>query len=105
MAYFPYRDDNGAVEGLEYGSSQDGSSLDLSDEVKLKHYIRHTFPAGNIWTPQRLEVNGRKGRRAVCVISEDNLHFRIFDLDSSREVDGGEDEDDIEEDDGSYMIT
>ena len=45
--------------------------------------VQHTFPAGPIWTPECIEINGRKGRRAVCVLAQDRLRYRVFDLDSS----------------------
>ncbi len=37
----------------------------------------------------KLEVNGRKGRRAVCILYEDRLHYGVFDLDSDA-MDGAE---------------
>ena len=113
LLYFPYRGDDEVTGELAYGSasfagdrasSNDSTVLDLSNEANLKQYICHSFPAGSIWTPQRLEVNGRKGRRAVCVIAEDSLHYRIFDLDSSREVDEAEGQE-IGENDSSDMNT
>ena len=58
------------------------SDLDLSNAKTMKHYVKHMFPEGPTWTPERLEVNGRKGRRAVCVVAEDRVHYRIFDIDT-----------------------
>jgi len=63
------------------------SHLDLTEADQLHQFTRHTFPAGNLWTPEKLEVNGRKGRRVVCVLAKDRLHYRVFDVDSG--VDGG----------------
>lgn len=79
---------NNSRQSFEPGFSVD----DLST-----HPIRHTFPKGLSWTPERLEVNGRKGRRVVCVVAQDKIHYRIFDLDtpqvSSSADDGGERDD------------
>jgi anaphase-promoting complex subunit 4 len=49
--------------------------------------------------PEKLEVNGRKGRRVVCVLGKDRLHYRVFDLDGGGDVgeDGGE-EDEVDVD-------
>ena len=70
------------------GDSENETILDLSSSALLDPYVHHTFEAGNpTWTPWRLEVNGRKGRRAVCVISQDRLRYILYDLDSSHEED------------------
>jgi anaphase-promoting complex subunit 4 len=47
---------------------QERHSFDLSDGAKA---------------PLELEVNGRKGRRAVCVL-EDDIKFTVYDLDSGQ---------------------
>ena len=57
-------------------------ALDLSNEESLSRYVCHTYPKGSQWTPERLEVNGRKGRRAVCVISRTKTYYSVLDLDS-----------------------
>lgn len=57
--------------------------LDLSDVNLLGTYTRHKFPREGTSTLERLEVNGRKGRRVVCVLDQDNVRYRVFDLDSS----------------------
>lgn len=44
---------------------------------------------------ERLEVNGRKGRRVVCCVAQDKMRYRIFDLDGGEE--GGEEEEEGEE--------
>ena len=59
-------------------------SVDLTDAKQLELYTWQQFPAGVSWTPQRLEVNGRKGRRVVCVVTEDGFHYRVYDLDASQ---------------------
>jgi len=32
-----------------------------------------------------VEANGRKGRRAACVLAQDLFHYRIYDLDGHPE--------------------
>lgn len=45
---------------------------------------RHVFDlSGGEKTPSELEVNGRRGRRAACVL-EDGIKFTVFDLDSGQ---------------------
>ena len=35
-----------------------------------------------------MDVNGKKNRRAICVVAQDRFNYRVYDLDSSQ---GGED--------------
>jgi anaphase-promoting complex subunit 4 len=54
-------------------------------------FSRHFFPASEVgFIPERLEVNGRKGRRVVCVLGRDRLHYKVFDLDGEEEGEEGE---------------
>ena len=55
---------------------------ELWSDEDLRPFVRHTFAKGLSETPLKLEVNGRKGRRVVCVVFDDKIHYRIFDLDS-----------------------
>jgi anaphase-promoting complex subunit 4 len=55
----------------------DGSSAGW----RTRHIFQHHGPAAE--RPARLEVNGRKGRRAVCVLDEQRTQYTIFDLDNS----------------------
>lgn len=79
-------------------------TLDLSDKEVLKSYVRHTFANNPSSVPSKLEVNGRKGRRALCVIAEDKIHYQVLDIDpveALNEVTMLEDEDmaDVNEED------
>lgn len=49
--------------------------------------------------PLRIEVNGRRGRRAVCVLYSDRQWYSVLDIDSVGDRDEEEEED--EEDMGS----
>ena len=62
--------------------------MDLSRTDTMKRYIQHTFHSGPSSAPESIEVNGRKGRRAICVVTEDRTHYRIFDLDPPKVENG-----------------
>lgn len=66
----------------------DHSSIDLSRPDVASAYMWQEFPDGVSWTPERMEVNGRKGRRVICVLAQDRFHYRVYDLDGSSS--GGE---------------
>ena len=74
-------------------------SISLSEDEVTSTYARHTFPADS-FKPARMEINGRKGRRVICVLSKDGLRYKIFDLgsgileESSDEQDKGDHDDD-----------
>lgn len=57
-------------------------NLDISDENLLSQQQQHRFPEGASWTPERIEINGRKSRRGICVVAKDRVTYRVFDLDS-----------------------
>lgn len=57
-------------------------NLDISDEKLLSQLQQHRFPEGAAWTPERIEINGRKSRRGICVVAKDRVTYRVFDLDS-----------------------
>ncbi|KAK3168298.1 hypothetical protein OEA41_004745 [Lepraria neglecta] len=97
----PYRKMGEAPNGLQYTvvADHDGRksksqaeqsnstpSIDLSDPEDLNACTWQEFPAGVSWTPERLEVNGRKGRRVICVLAQDRFHYRVYDLDTSSET-------------------
>ena len=95
LLYFSYRHESESLSDVNYTTlkpyakdtnatpqPKGAAHLDLSNEGEIKQYIQHTFPDGPSWTPQRLEVNGRKGRRAACVVPEDRIRYRIFDIEA-----------------------
>jgi anaphase-promoting complex subunit 4 len=71
-------------------------------EENLVDYSRHHFSVDDGFTPEKIEVNGRKGRRVVCVLGADRLHYKMFDLDSAVDT-AAEAEDEEEEADESMM--
>ena len=63
-------------------------SIDMADPQHLRTYTWLEFPPGVSWTPERMEVNGRKGRRVLCIVAQDKFHYRVYDLDSATEPQG-----------------
>ena len=61
-------------------------SVVLSGE-DIEGNTRHVFEGR--FTPLRLVVNGRKGRRVVVVVGSDRKHYRVLDLDFGEGL-GGE---------------
>ena len=45
----------------------------------VRKYTRHVFEGR--FTPLKLIVNGRKGRRVVVVLGSDRKHYRVLDMD------------------------
>jgi anaphase-promoting complex subunit 4 len=72
-------------------------TINLTAEMLSKH-TRHVFEGR--FTPLRLIVNGRKGRRVVVVLGSDRKHYRVLDLDFSEKIkrEGEEDGESSEED-------
>ena len=77
-------DGNGDLIYVDFAEGDAEKSTRINSFVleQSTHLLRHSFPKGPAWTPERIEINGRKGRRAMCVLAEDTLHYRIYDLDS-----------------------
>jgi anaphase-promoting complex subunit 4 len=59
-------------------------------------YTRHVFEGR--FTPLKLVVNGRKGRRVVVVLGSDRKHYRVLDLDFKKGDDNEDKEGDGDED-------
>ncbi|KAI9721737.1 MAG: hypothetical protein M1812_002072 [Candelaria pacifica] len=98
----PYNADLEDPFGLQYSpwststAGDEGANseplLDLRDSEGMRHYLQHSFPPNETWTPERLEVNGRRGRRALCVLGADRIHYKIFDLDGGSSKEDASDE-------------
>ncbi|KAL4893762.1 anaphase-promoting complex, cyclosome, subunit 4-domain-containing protein [Aspergillus ambiguus] len=62
----------------------------LTVDVWSQGLVKHVFPAsGSKGRPLRVDVNGRRGRRAICVLYGDSMRYEVLDLDV--EMDDGED--------------
>ena len=95
-----------AINERSVGQCKDGnddySSIDLSGPDVASAYTWHEFPEGVSWAPERMEVNGRKGRRVICVLAQDKFHYRIYDLDGSP---GGEEPQETRNEGGDEIMS
>ncbi|KAJ5126704.1 hypothetical protein N7448_007483 [Penicillium atrosanguineum] len=77
--------------------SAPATSLDVSSLIETG-VIRHAFTvSGSKTKPVHLDVNGRKSRRAVCVLYGDGMRYDVLDLDAAME---NEEEDEEEDEEG-----
>ena len=89
-------------EGLLYSpisaANELGAENDFSDSIAQEACRKHVFPSSqHPWEVGRIEVNGRQGRRMLCVVSVDNLRYALFDLDSWQHAEERDDEEEEEE--------
>lgn len=68
--------------------NDDYPSIHLPGPDIASEYTWLKFPEGVSWTPERIEVNGRKGRRAICVLAQDRFRYRVYDIDIPSGDDG-----------------
>ncbi|KAK2787269.1 hypothetical protein FQN51_003429 [Onygenales sp. PD_10] len=79
-------------------SSPSSLAADQITQLYLAHpgqhaeFVQHTFPQEAGMEPVELQVNGRKGRRVVCVLYADGMRYSVFDIDSAGIGDGDEEE-------------
>ena len=72
--------------------------LDILSSPDAPHatLVKHSFAAagaGRGNRPVRVDVNGRRGRRAVCAVYGDGMRYEVFDMDAEV-VDEEEEEED-----------
>lgn len=96
LKYTMLGDYNGG-KGSDKAGQPQSSDINLSESEYCKALTWHEFPPGVSWAPERVEVNGRKGRRIVCVLAEDRHHYRVYDLDGALSV-GVEEEEGVAQD-------
>lgn len=113
MLSFSFRPTAEGVEGLDYipcdnlpntpKPSVPTIEFDLSSLAETGA-IKHIFaPSGPKARPVWLDVNGRRGRRAVCVLYGDGIRYDVLDLDvaveewEEEEEEEGDDEEEEEE--------
>ncbi|KAL9615153.1 MAG: hypothetical protein Q9167_000359 [Letrouitia subvulpina] len=73
-------------DGVAWNANEKSIELcvtDLSQQKNALEHTKHVFRSGPSWTPEKLEINGRKGRRAACLLAQDRLHYRQYDLESA----------------------
>ncbi|KAL1650708.1 hypothetical protein SLS58_000826 [Diplodia intermedia] len=51
-------------------------------------FVKHVFPSSERFTPAKIDINGRKDRRVVCVLGNDLKHYKVYDLDYDIEKEG-----------------
>ena len=78
----PYRD------GKEPGRYHDiADSVDTNARISivssdaLKEFEIHRFAAGPAGGIERCEINGKKGRRAMCAVACDKIRYQVLDID------------------------
>lgn len=60
------------------------TKLDLSDSSPHAEVLKHVFAStGPKAKPVYVDVNGRKGRRAVCALYGDAMRYEVLDLDAA----------------------
>ena len=114
-----YRTKSDASGGLQYTAAEaspgkgvtglteaDAPSLDLQDQEHMAGLTRHVFPGGDSWAPEKMDINGRKGRRVMCVVARDKKRYRIYDVDNYPDLEepeniGDDGDDDVMLEDGS----
>lgn len=63
----------------------------LSSGSSHAEFIKHVFAwSGPKSKPMRIEVNGRKGRRAICVVYGDGMRYEVIDMDAEEAEEEGE---------------
>ncbi|EEP77994.1 conserved hypothetical protein [Uncinocarpus reesii 1704] len=110
LIQIPYKPDVDPSFSLNYVKRDHSDHLALEEQIiyldlltpSSHHasFVRHTFPQRENMEPLHIEVNGRRGRRVVCVLYSDRQWYSVFDIDSVDDRDD-EDEEDIDEDAGS----
>ncbi|PWY90049.1 anaphase-promoting complex component Cut20/Apc4 [Aspergillus heteromorphus CBS 117.55] len=76
------------------------TSVDLSSpDSPYTDLIKHSFPSDKGKArPIRIDVNGRRGRRAICVVYGDAMRYEVLDLDAELEEEEEEEQEDEFED-------
>jgi anaphase-promoting complex subunit 4 len=99
LAYTPVQVTSVAAALLPEGaklSDELRTKASVTDEM-IQRYTRHVFEGR--FTPLKLVVNGRKGRRVIVVLGSDKKHYRVLDMDFRKGGARIQDEDAEESDD------
>lgn len=94
-----YNKQTESTDGLIYSTASEFTEKNPRDDIfpnvddssENRIQIRHTFPHGSEWAPEKIEINGRKGRRIICVLAKDKINYRIYDMDTANEPDSRSD--------------
>jgi anaphase-promoting complex subunit 4 len=70
--------------------------LDItSSEPRIVDLIKHCFPIKA--QPVKIDVNGRQGRRAICVLHGEGLRYEVLDMDAEMEDEEEEEDEEVDE--------
>ncbi|KAK2873517.1 hypothetical protein FQN49_002295 [Arthroderma sp. PD_2] len=76
----PYLPSKHARLEIDFAPVDEGLVMSLD---VLAGLVCHTFSQAAAGEPAHLAVNGRRGRRVVCVLYADGRHYSVLDLDSA----------------------
>lgn len=69
------------------------TTLDISTLLEKTHIVIHAFAtSGPKSNPIHIDVNGRQGRRAICVLYGDAIRYEVLDMDAAMEEEVYEEE-------------
>jgi anaphase-promoting complex subunit 4 len=88
----PAKAADGARPNWEEVSEDLVVQLELLNPDREAWCIRHLFGDQHDSEPAVLAVNGRLGRRAVCVLDSDGLRYSVLDMDRRRDESDDEEE-------------
>ena len=71
----------------------------------MQQYTIHVFEREGRFTPAKLVVNGRKGRRVIVVLAKDGKHYRVLDMDYPNQQEEEETEGEGDGDDGDTVMS
>jgi anaphase-promoting complex subunit 4 len=77
------------------------TTVSVTNEM-IQLYTRHVFEGR--FTPLKLVVNGRKGRRVIVVLGSDRKHYRVLDMDFRKGGGRIQDEGEGEEEDSDDEV-
>ena len=78
----PYR--NGKAPGRYHDiadSVDNNARTNIVSNDALKEFEIHRFAAGPAGGIERCEINGKKGRRAMCAVARDRIRYQVLDID------------------------
>ena len=84
-----------SVAGTAMGYTDIAASLNLQNPERMAEFTKHIFPTGVSWAPEKMDINGRTGRRVMCIVAQDKKRYRIYDVDRNpnlEEREGGKED-------------
>ena len=89
LVFVPFVSSSDSASGLAYNAANNKNQssasrpviFNLNDQATLERCLRHSFPSRGPWRSGAIELNGRVGRRSMCMLSSDKTNYRIYGLD------------------------